>query len=240
MILNAFLPLLISVSALSPVNSTDKALTESQLKDIFPDANLRTVIKRYIHPDELTISKIKSLDGEFYASGEKITNLEGISYLENIDDFVFWNNNIKELPKEITELKDIDSLNLANNYITEPNVINELKEKGVKVNSDLNFINLEENQYKLDTKHNSINIAVDEKFDLRNVLSKNIDDYYKHWETTDELPKDLNLIVTADNDVVSIDNMMITGKKIGKSKIKVEINKDENSSQIVVINVKVK
>ena len=239
MILNTFLPLFISVTALSPLNSSDNVLTESQLKEIFPDANLRTVIKRYIHPDELTISRIKSLDGEFYASGEKITNLEGISYLENIDEFIFWNNNIKELPNEITDLKDLDSINLANNYITANKVINELKSNGVDVNSDLNFINDVENQYKLDTKHPSIEIKVGERFDLRNVLSKNIDNYYKHWEVTDELPKDLNLVTNVNNDVLKIDNMIITGNKVGKSQIKVEINKGQKSEDVIVnVNVK--
>ncbi len=37
----------------------------------------------------MTISNIKALDGEFYATGESISNLKGISYLENVDNFIF-------------------------------------------------------------------------------------------------------------------------------------------------------
>lgn len=83
------IPFIISAAALSPINSNDKVLSENQLKDIFPDANLRAVVKRYINPDEMTISNIKALDGEFYATGESISNLKGISYLENVDNFIF-------------------------------------------------------------------------------------------------------------------------------------------------------
>lgn len=39
------IPFIISAAALSPINSNDKVLSENQLKDIFPDANLRAVVK---------------------------------------------------------------------------------------------------------------------------------------------------------------------------------------------------
>lgn len=238
MIFSSVLPMLISINALLPLNNTDTVLSESQFKEMFPDAKMRTVIKRYIHPDELTISKIKSLDGEFYASGEGISNLEGIEYLENIDKFVFWNNNIKEVPKEIDNLNKLESINLANNYITDREIVNKLKSKNVDVNSDLNFIEAEKYQYNLYSKKDSIDLKVGEKFDLKNILYKKIDDYGKPWEVTEDLSKNLNFVVDSDNDNLKVDKDTITALKAGSSKLKISLNKGNNSTQLIInINI---
>ncbi|EMJ6202212.1 hypothetical protein KLL85_02085 [Clostridioides difficile] len=237
------IPFIISAAALSPINSNDKVLRENQLKDIFPDANLRAVVKRYINPDEMTISNIKALDGEFYATGESISNLKGISYLENVDNFIFWNNNIKEVPKEALSLKDMDSINLANNYLIDDDVVNSLSHNGVDVNCDLNFIDTKDNQYKLDSKYHNVDIAKGESIDLRKIITKKIDSYYKYWEVTDNLPKDLNFIVSvSDKSVLSCEDMIIKGNKTGQAVVKVILSdkNDLNTSQEVLITVNVK
>ncbi|MCC0718996.1 hypothetical protein KGF37_10150 [Clostridioides sp. ZZV14-6105] len=237
------IPFLISATALNPINSNDKILSENQLKDIFPDANLRAVVKRYVNPDEMTISNIKALDGEFYATGENISNLKGISYLENIDNFIFWNNNIKELPREILGLKDMDSINLANNYLINDNTVNSLSNNGVDVNCDLNFIDTKDNQYKLDSKYDNVDIAKGESIDLRKIVTKKIDSYYKYWEVTNSLPKDLNFVVSvSDKSILSCKDMIVKGNNKGQAVVKVILNdKDDlNTSQEVLITVNVK
>lgn len=102
-----------------PNIASNKALSDEDLKMLFPDANFRNVITRNFKHQEITLDKIAALSGEFYATGEGIESLEGISYLKNIQNFVFVNNNIKELPSEILNLKNVKNINLLNNYITD-------------------------------------------------------------------------------------------------------------------------
>lgn len=237
------IPFLISAAALSPINSNDNVLSDNQLKNIFPDANLRAVVKRYINPDEMTISNIKALDGEFYATGENISNLKGISYLENVDNFIFWNNNIKEVPREALSLKDMDSINLANNYLVDDGVVNSLSDNGVNVNCDLNFIDTKDNQYKLDSKYHNVDIAKGESIDLRKIITKKIDSYYKYWEVTDSLPKDLDFDVSvSDKNIISYEGMLVKGNKTGQAVVKVVLSdkNDLNTSQEVLITFNVK
>ncbi|MCI9976749.1 hypothetical protein JY742_11505 [Clostridioides difficile] len=237
------IPFLISAAALSPINSNDNVLSDNQLKNIFPDANLRAVVKRYINPDEMTISNIKALDGEFYATGENISNLKGISYLENVDNFIFWNNNIKEVPREALGLKDMDSINLANNYLVDDGVVNSLSDNGVDVNCDLNFIDTKDNQYKLDSKYHNVDIAKGESIDLRKIITKKIDSYYKYWEVTDSLPKDLDFTVSvSDKNIISYEGMTVKGNKTGQAVVKVVLSdkNDLNTSQEVLITFNVK
>lgn len=237
------IPFLISAAALSPINSNDNVLSDNQLKNIFPDANLRAVVKRYINPDEMTISNIKALDGEFYATGENISNLKGISYLENVDNFIFWNNNIKEVPREALSLKDMDSINLANNYLVDDGVVNSLYDNGVDVNCDLNFIDTKDNQYKLDSKYHNVDIAKGESIDLRKIITKKIDSYYKYWEVTDSLPKDLDFTVSvSDKNIISYEGMTVKGNKTGQAVVKVVLSdkNDLNTSQEVLITFNVK
>ncbi|MDR0879704.1 MAG: hypothetical protein LBN09_03260 [Clostridioides sp.] len=242
MFIKSLIPFLLSAAVLSPINAPDKVLNENQLRDIFPDTNLRTVVKRYIPADEMTINKIKSLDGEFYASGEHIKDLKGISLLENIDEFVFWNNAIKKLPEEMKDLKDCDSINLGSNYLTDDKVLSELERRGIKVDSDLNFIGNRDDQYKLKIKLNKIGLLVGSKVDLRSVINKNISDYEKYWEVTDKLSKDLKLdIVSEDKSIADLDGMVLIGKKAGTTKLKIAIDSRNNSElQNVVVEVVVK
>lgn len=227
-----FVPFIVAAATFNSINTENNILNDNELKKYFPDPNLRTVIKRYIKPDEMTLSNIKALDGEFYATGEKISNLKGIGLLENIDTFVFWNNNIKELPGEITNLKDMDSINIANNYIKDNEVVDTLISQNVDVNYDLNFIDGKENQYSLDTKYKTINISKDEEFDLRKIVFKNIDSYYKYWEIDKVIPMDLEYRVsTNDKNIVSIENTKIIGKNTGEAVITVSLG-DNSSSDI--------
>ena len=116
-----------------PDIASNKALSDEDLKMLFPDANFRNVITRNFKHQEITLDKIAALSGEFYATGEGIESLEGISYLKNIQNFVFVNNNIKELPSEILNLKNIKNINLLNNYITDNSVLNKLIKKGMEI-----------------------------------------------------------------------------------------------------------
>ncbi|RDY22955.1 hypothetical protein CHF27_010645 [Romboutsia maritimum] len=234
------LPFIIASAAFN-ADVNDKILNANQLQEIFPDPNLRTVIKRYIDPSELTINKIKALDGEFYATGEKISNLQGISLLENVDNFIFWNNNIKELPKEILQLDDIDNINIANNYISNEDTVNKLLKKGVHVNYDLNFIYNKDNQYNLDSKYKVMTLSKGEKFDVRRILYKDINEYEKYWEICKEIPKDLNFSVsTSDKSIISVNDTIIKTNKLGQAIVRVCLN-DKNNNPLdevcVTINV---
>lgn len=218
----------------------DEVLAEAQLEDIFPDYNFRNIVKEKVKPNKVTLNNIKALDGEFYATSEKIEDLRGISMLENIDDFIFWNNNIKKLPKEITKLNDLDYINLANNYISTDETLNLLSKKGVKVNSDLNFINNKNNQYKLESKYKEINISKNEKVDLRKIIEKSINDYYKYWEVSNQLPKDLKIYVEIeDESILSESDMVITAQKKGTTDLKIYITNKEIGSQKTSILVNV-
>ena len=90
----------------------NKALSDKELQKLFPDANFRNTITRNFKHQEITLNKIASLSGELNANNENIEDLTGISYLENIDSFIFWNNNIKQVPEEILKLKKIKMSNL--------------------------------------------------------------------------------------------------------------------------------
>lgn len=137
----------------------------------------------------------------------------------------------------------MDSINLANNYLIDDDVVNSLSHNGVDVNCDLNFIDTKDNQYKLDSKYHNVDIAKGESIDLRKIITKKIDSYYKYWEVTDNLPKDLNFIVSvSDKSVLSCEDMIIKGNKTGKAVVKVILSdkNDLNTSQEVLITVNVK
>ena len=222
--------------------NNDIPLNKEEYERLFPDGNFRKVINSYFNNEEITINKLRSLDGEFYASGENIHDLTGISYLENIDSFVFWNNNISELPNNILSLKDLELINLANNYITEADIINELENNKVKVNYDLNFINNEKNQYILNSKVKTINLKKNETVDVRDYIYKNIDNYDKYWEVNNEFTSNINYIIKSSNSKVADieDNYYLKGLKRGTCSITISINNHEikpNSSTAININV---
>lgn len=228
-----------SISVAHESLSSNGVLSESQLKEIFPDYNFRNAVKERVSPNEITLNNIKSLNGVFDATNEKISDLKGISTLENIDSFIFWNNNIKTIPNEILLLNDLDYINIANNYITTDNILNLLSRKGVKVNYDLNFIDSNKNQYLLETKYKNLSISKNESIDLRKVIEKNIDNYYKYWEVSTEIPKDLDLVVyIEDKNIVSENDMIITGKNEGTTVVKIGLN-NKNLNQIANISITV-
>lgn len=233
--------LLILTTGITTKND-DIVLNQQEYERLFPDANFRKVINSYFKNEEITINKLKSLDGEFYASGENIQNLTGISYLENIDSFIFWNNNIRELPDDILHLNDLDSINIANNYITEADIINKLKYNKVKVNYDLNFINNKKNQYVLSSKVKTINLKKNETIDLRNYICKNIDNYDKYWEVNNHLSSNISYTIKSSNNKVADiqHDYYIKGLKKGGCRIIISINGDKlnhNSSTTININV---
>ena len=88
-----FLLLILSTGLIS-IKKDNMPLSQEELEYIFPDDNFRRVVTNYFPNENITLSKLKNLKGEFYASNEQIKDLKGISTLENIDSFVFWNNNM--------------------------------------------------------------------------------------------------------------------------------------------------
>lgn len=78
---------------------------------------------------------------------------------------------------------------------------------------------------------------------MRKIITKKIDSYYKYWEVTDNLPKDLDFIVSvSDKSVLSCEDMIIKGNKTGQAVVKVILSdkNDLNTSQEVLITVNVK
>lgn len=217
-------------------------LTEQELSDIFPDSNFRNVIDNYFTNEYITLSKIKSLDGEFYASNENIEDLSGISTLENIDTFILWNNNIETLPKEVLNLKNTTYINIENNYITDNTLINSLKESNVKVDHDLNFIPQEESQYKLCTNNAKIYVIKNEKINIRSLLYKSINNYTNYWEPSKELSKSCKLYIdTSSPSTTSIYNdSYVSFSKEGTYYITVSLDKNQHAPSTVIIEAIVK
>lgn len=232
--------LIVSTGILS-INAQDIPLTNNQLEDMFPDKNFRKVIHAYFQNEDITLNKLNSLDGEFYASGEKISNLTGISYLKNIDDFVFWNNNIKTLPKEITTLSDIDSINIRNNYLTDDTTTKELINKDVDIDYDLNFIENEDHQYKLKSKYKTLNINKGNSVNITDILYKDISTYNKEWEVSNIISDDIILKgIDYDPEILTIDKntLSLEGLNTGQSKVTFKINNNKNSTISLLVNVK--
>lgn len=232
----------ISYTELKKNIPSNKPLSENELKYLFPDANFRNVITRNFKNQEITLDKIAALSGEFYATGENIETLEGISYLKGIEDFVFWNNNIKAVPAEILRLKNIKSINLANNYITDDSIVNKLISKKVDVNCDLNFIKNKSNQYKLSSYYKNLTLNKGEELSLNNLLYKDIKSYDNYWEPTKEISKNIKYMVSIDdNKIISLEEGFNL-KAVSKGSCRVKISLDDNfyKKSTVTINIKVK
>ena len=89
--------------------------------------------------------------------------------------------------EEILKLKKLKSINLANNYITDSTVINQLIQNNVDVNSDLNFIKQGQNQYMLCPKYNKLTLKQGDTISVNKLIYKYIDSYEKYWEVTKEM-----------------------------------------------------
>ncbi|MGM9531116.1 hypothetical protein [Intestinibacter sp.] len=220
----------------------DKPLSESDLKAIFPDANFRDVITRNFKNQEITLDKIANLSGEFYATGENIESIEGISYLKGIEDFVFWNNNIKAIPAEILRLKNIKSINLANNYITDNSIINKLIDKKVDVNCDLNFIKNKSNQYKLSSYYKNLTLNRGEELSINKLLYKDIKSYNNYWEPTKEISKNIKYMVSIDDSkIITLEeNFKLKAASKGNCRVKISLDDNFYQNSTVTINIKVK
>lgn len=228
-------------TGLVPIKNENIPLTKQELADIFPDSHFRDVIYYYFDNEDITISKLKSLDGEFYASGENIEDLTGISTLQNIDTFIFWNNNINTLPKEILNLNDVKYINLENNYLTENSVIKSLENKKVDVDYKLNFIPSEKYQYELCSTKTNLSLNKNEKIDLRSLLYKSIDNYTKYWEPSKDIHKDHKLHIETNNpNLAYIDNNNISFSKKGVYYIVISLSENKYPSSTVIIKANVK
>lgn len=227
---------------LVPLKNENIPLTKQELANIFPDSNFRDVIYDYFSNEYITLSKLKSLDGEFYATNENIEDLSGISKLENINTFIFWNNNIKTLPNEILNLDNMEYINIENNYLTENNVIDLLEKKNVKIDYDLNFIPSEKSQYKLCTSKTELYLNKNQKINLRNLLYKSIDNYANYWEPSKKLSKDCKLHIQSSNpSVTSIsNNSYISFDDDGIYYISVSLSPQKYTSTTVTIKAIIK
>lgn len=234
--------LLMLSTGLVPLKNENIPLTNQELSEIFPDSNFRNVIYDYFPNEDITLSKLKSLDGEFYASNENIQDLRGISTLENIDSFIFWNNNIKTIPKEILNSNNIKYINMENNYLTENNVIELLEDKKVKVDHDLNFIQSEESQYKLCSNKSKINLNKNEKINIRSLLYKSIANYANYWEPSEEISKNCKIYIQTNNPAItSISNdSSISFPKEGTYYIVASLSNNKYASSSVIIKAIVK
>ncbi|MGM9536183.1 MAG: hypothetical protein ACI3VR_13050 [Intestinibacter sp.] len=222
-----------------PIN---KPLSEGDLKYLFPDANFRNVIIRNFKNQEITLDKIADLSGEFYATGENIESLEGISYLKSIEDFIFWNNNIKTIPAEILRLKNIKSINLANNYITNGDIINKLIDKKVDVNCDLNFIKNKSNQYNLSSYYKTLTLNTGEEISIDKLLYKNIKSYHNYWEPTKEISKNIKYMISIDDSkIITLEeNFKLKAASKGNCRVKISLDDNFYKKSTVTINIKVK
>lgn len=237
-----FISLILSVG-LVPLKNENLPLSEKELTDIFPDSNFRNVIHDYFLNEDITITKLKSLNGEFYASGENIKDLRGISTLENINTFILWNNNIDKIPKEVLNLDKVKYINIENNYLVENNVINSLKNKNVKVDCDLNFIHSERSQYELCSNKTRVDLKKNEKLNLRSLLYKSIDKYVDYWEPTNNLSKHCKLYVQTNNPTlthISSNNDNIYFNKNGTYYIVISLSPHKYPSSTVIIKAIVK
>lgn len=227
---------------LVPLKNENIPLTKQELTDIFPDSNFRDVIYAYFPNEDITLSKLKSLDGEFYASKENIEDLTGISTLESIDSFIFWNNNIKTLPKEILNLNSIKYINIENNYLTESNVVESLEKKSVEVDHDLNFIPSEKSQYELCSNKTNISLSKNEKINIRSLLYKSIDNYANYWEPSKELSKNCKLYIQTNNPALTTISKggYISFTKEGTYYIIASLSENKYTSSTVIIKTVVK
>ena len=232
----------ISYTELKKNIPSNKPLSENELKYLFPDANFRNVITRNFKNQEITLDKIAALSGEFYATGENIETLEGISYLKGIEDFVFWNNNIKTIPAEILRLKNIKSINLANNYITDNSIINKLIDKKVDVNCDLNFIKNKSNQYKLSSYYKNLTLNTGEELSINKLLYKDIKSYDNYWEPTKEISKNIKYMVSIDdNKIITLEeNFKLKATSKGNCRVKISLDDNFYKKSTVTVNIKVK
>lgn len=221
---------------------TDKPLSEEDLQVLFPDANFRNVITRNFKNQEITLDKISKLSGEFYATGENIENLEGISYLNSIDTFVFWNNDIKELPREILTLNNIKSINLANNYITDDTIVNKLIDKNINVNYDLNFIKNKSNQYKLSTYYKTLDLNVGEELSLDKLLYKDVKEYDNYWEVSNEISKNIKYMVSIDDDkIINLkEQSKVEAISAGNCTVKISLDDNFYNKSTTSVSIKVK
>ena len=224
---------------------TNKALVKQESKTEAKETDSKKLVVSK-KPDIASNKALsdEDLKGEFYATGEGIESLEGISYLKNIQNFVFVNNNIKELPSEILNLKNIKNINLLNNYITDNSILNKLIKKGIDINYNLNFIKNKDNQYKFESVYKNLNLKKGEKVSLDKLLCKDIKNkkYEKYWEVSDEIPTNIKYVVSIyDNKVLNLEE----GNKIkavspGECKVKISIDDNFYDDSTTTINVKVK
>lgn len=217
-----------------------KVLSTKDLTLIFPDEHFRDVVCRHFKNEEITLEKIENLSGELYATGEYIKSIEGISYLKNIEKFIFWNNEIKILPEEILSLDKVKSINLANNFLVEDTITDKLKDKKVDINCDLNFIKDEKNQYSLMAYKDLISLKVGQELELGKAIYRDIQGYDKYWEILMQMPVNTKYDYSIDDkNVISCDGLKIKALSKGESKITLTLDDTNNKQATVSFNVKV-
>lgn len=221
------------------VNLKQKQIPSRVLEEVIPDKNLRKVIKNHLENQHITLNILENINGELYASYEDIYSIEGIDILKNIESIVLWKNNLTSIPQSILSLKKLKHIDLKNNYIVNGEVIDKLESNKVNVEKDLNFIKGKPNQYTIKSKEDIIVVNKGDNIDLIKYIYKDVPEYSKPWEVTNEI--NINKFeANAENiNIVNVNDMTIMGISKGNTKIHIKI-KEINSPVLITLTVKVK
>lgn len=215
-------------------------LSKDELKRMFPDANFRNVVTNHLKNNKITLENIQNLNGEFYAVNEDIEDITGIKYLKNIEKFIFSNNYIKTIPEEILNLENIKSINLSNNYLTENAILNELSSKNIKVDSSLNFIKNQSNQYKLNSHYEHIVLEKGEKVLIYKLLYKELYNCSYYSDSVNRMPVSLKYQVYADSNIIEVKNdFYLKALKPGYCNIKISLDDNFYNGSTVDISIEV-
>ncbi|MGN0499207.1 MAG: leucine-rich repeat protein [Acutalibacteraceae bacterium] len=230
---------------------------ETQFTSMFEDINLQKEILKVIIGDEfdgnidnvnwekINIDKIRSITC-LNCSSCNIKSLRGISNLSSIVNLNLKNNNITEIPEEITTLSSLKYLDLSDNLIS--NVSSSILSMGISdINLDGNYITddfdcslyenvsvknnfIADNEYinrKLCSNINPINVSTD-SINLSKYL------YWKEFDgDTIAFTINENINVKCNNNAVATDGNTVLMDKVGDNCIDVYVN----NIKLISINV---
>lgn len=102
-----------------------KEITQSSVtyQEVFPDAKFADVVAKKVGyskkiTDVVTQVDLDKITGTLFASSKEITSLEGIGYLRNLRILYADNNQISEIPAEISDLTSLEILDLGKNNVS--------------------------------------------------------------------------------------------------------------------------
>ncbi|MBI9017745.1 MAG: leucine-rich repeat domain-containing protein [Phycisphaerae bacterium] len=83
---------------------------------VFADENLKAAIETELGVTDPNVSQMQQLT-KLYADGLNIVDISGIGYATNLKELYLYNNQISELPAEISNLVNLEKLYLNNNLL---------------------------------------------------------------------------------------------------------------------------